>query len=169
MQKPLEHCLRFGELYVYYEKDCKLSHGERHVLFGRAYSYTSSQSPEKWLAERSGKQLEDSDIESELYTWGGRYALLYANRIYMDYAGLLGMYYYEKDGLVVISPSLTILHDRFGIEEIADKPSFSWGAFLNYFPAPLTMLEGVRKLINSQMLHIVHSGGGTAYPSYRVS
>ncbi len=85
-------------------------------------------------------------------TWCGRYVLIAKEHIYLDACGMLGVFY----GFGCVSNSMHVLvqHLRLQTEplEVDD--------WLNWLPGPLTHVEGILRLLPSQVLNyyeeIVH-------------
>ena len=76
-------------------------------------------------------------------TWCGRYALLAGGRVYLDAAGLLGVFF----GSGGVSSSCRILAASMGLPE----KRFASSSSLNWLPGPLTQYEEIRRLLPSQI------------------
>ncbi len=150
----LEYIIK-DDIYFYYGSDLKVLRGDSYILFGDVFSYNEDHPIQKGLSLLDNSDFDMRSLEKELYFWGGRFVLYYKNRFFMDYCGLLGLFYYNDSKNWYITSSLKLLYQNLKIKMIEDSPIFNWGGqFLNYFPLPQTMLVGVNKLDNCDGLEI---------------
>lgn len=76
-------------------------------------------------------------------SWCGRYVLIVQGQVYLDAAGLMGVFYGDGG----ISGSVRILAGVMGLEERIYQPS----ADMNWLPGPLTQYNQIRRLLPSQI------------------
>lgn len=108
-------------------------------LLGHAWSVTSDN---QIITLRGGT---DSLLEAEK-GWSGRYLLIIGNKIYLDANGLLGVFY-DKD---TVSSSMNIMFRLRG--QKMRYPKIKHGIPLDFIPGEYTELEGVKRLLPSQVL-----------------
>lgn len=145
-------CLKITEeLYLSYQKNLNLEIIDNKL--GKAYligiAFQVLEDKENAIEEI--KKLETvEEVKKCLATLSGRYLLIIDNKIYMDFSGSLGVYYGEIEKSSVISSSLALIQEIFQLEEeeyiSLEKSS------LKYFPPPLTIVKGIKKLLCSEIL-----------------
>lgn len=133
-----------------YQKNLKvyLSKGNRQgVLIGMVWQCDEKRkTPFEELDRLTHEdKIEVNDIYEMEKTWCGRYVLIVGNTIYLDAAGLLGIFYAND----VLSSSYAILCD---IVKIKDKyPDKTFGIGMCYQPGTLTMHKSIKRLLPTQV------------------
>ncbi len=138
---------------------------ERYTLIfnGEIYNYRELK---KELPEYSWKTESDTEVILAAYAkWGkatfGKLNGMFALALYdkdteelilaRDKGGIKPLYYYEKDGRLSFSSELPALLEA-GVPRKLDTEALGHYLRLKYVPAPLTMVQGVRKLIPGHVL-----------------
>lgn len=150
-------CMSFGECWISYDKHLRIQSqkdisGVEWLLIGAAFS-----------AEKEGSSpLQDiansktEDVIKKTFYWAGRWVLMNKKALYTDATGLMGLYYTKVDGRWIISTSLHILYElnpeRYGVIERKVKVHDQFHSY----PAPGSILKGVRKLFPSQYIQYDH-------------
>lgn len=99
----------------------------------------------------------EKDIEDILYYMCGRYVVIYDAKLYLDAFGLLGVFYCCEDDKYFISNDLNT-YTQYLNKKVNDY-AFDWHKdFLNYMPAPLTTMDGVFKMLNTQYVEFNRGG-----------
>lgn len=121
------------------------------LLLGTAWNVIEDMPEPTEELENLGKQyyryIPDEQIDMVEKNWCGRYVLIVQGRIYLDAAGLLGIFY-SKEG---ISSSSQILADVMGLPEKIYRPPAS----IPWLPAPLTHYEQIRRLFPGQVYNYI--------------
>ncbi len=117
------------------------------VILGDAWQTDAKQdSPQAIIQTLSSSTPTDEIIAIEK-SWCGRYLLIVGERIFLDAVGLLPIFYSEK----TFSCSLRLLCKK---ESIAPRnPRIKDNTGMNWQPAPLTVYDGVRRLLPSQIIN----------------
>lgn len=98
---------------------------------------------------------EFSSIQECLDTCSGRFMVLFGDTIYTDACGLLGLFYTEiMNRGFIITDSLNILKRYFSISYRGDFQKYYKKDKYMFYPGPLSILENVYKLMNTQCLYI---------------
>lgn len=115
------------------------------LLLGNAWKVTAGTPTEDLenLAERYNTYIPDEEIDLMEQNWCGRYVLIIQGRVYLDAAGLLGIFF-SSEG---ISSSILILADIMGLPEKIYQPSPG----MTWLPAPLTQYEEIKRLLPGQV------------------
>lgn len=97
----------------------------------------------------------ETSVEHVTMGWAGAWALIGGDRLTTDVGSLLGVYYVpesvnDSQGAVIAS-SLPLIDELRG-RRAAPHPRLQWQSGLDWYPPPLTGVEGVRKLLASQSL-----------------
>lgn len=122
---------------------------KRGILLGYAWQAVCDRSsPEESLETllSHGSPTRQDIFEMEK-TWCGRYVLIIDDVLYLDACGMLGVYY----GKGCVSSSMHLLNEHLRLN--AD-PLVTW-PYLNWLPAPLTHIKGIKRLLSSQLLNIL--------------
>jgi len=153
-QKLLKSNIRCFELhngfYLNYHKDLsfKVSRCNNNILLGHAF---------KSLPGSIAKDLNiltERNISSVTSDWSGRWLLIVKDILYLDASGMLGCYYGKHQGKLVVSSSLSLMAESFDFKLRNDYEDISFGNPMNWFPPPLTIFHGVRKLLVGYCLPI---------------
>ena len=145
-------CLKINEeLYLSYQKNLNLKIIDTKLgkayLIGIAFQVLE----DKKNAIEEIKKIESADeIRKCLATLSGRYILIIDSKLYMDFSGSLGVYYGEVESSLVISSSLALIQEIFQLE--TKKHITLEKSSLRYFPPPLTIIKGIKKLLCSEIL-----------------
>lgn len=92
------------------------------------------------------KKINSIDqISDVIYTWAGRWLLIYKDRIFMDACGLLGCFYTEEG---VLSSSINCINQFMNKKNINPRIIHHFG--INYFPGPNTQYSYIKRLMPSQ-------------------
>lgn len=150
-------CMSFGECWISYDKHLRIQSqkdisGVEWLLIGAAFSAEKEGSSP--LQDIANSKTEDV-IEKTFY-WAGRWVLMNKKALYTDATGLMGLYYTKVDGRWIISTSLHIIYElnpeRYGAIERKVKVHDQFHSY----PAPGSILKGVRKLFPSQYIQYNH-------------
>lgn len=105
-------------------------------------------------------KFKSTDISEIYQSWAGRWVLIGNNEVHLDCSGLLGCFYSDGNEEKWISSSLAILQEIGAYKERPEK--LKHGTGIEWYPLPMTRLDGVKKLLPSQTLEL-----GTFKPKYR--
>ena len=139
-----------GWILSYHEKlPVYFSKSKQALLLGVAWQVIPGrESPEKELNElpmdETGHLSDDQVMDLE-ESWCGRYVLICEDRVYLDNAGMLGVFY-SRDGL---SSSCALLARAMGLEEKRYAPH----RVINWMPCPDTQYTEIHRLLPSQVYH----------------
>lgn len=133
-----------------------VSLSKRVILLGHAWQVEPNRNKPEEEIESIDLFVENTDdFFSSIYrmeeTWNGRYILLVDNWLFLDASGLLGCFYSEEIG-GVLSNSLALLCDITGKK--VNEPSIEWGKFPDWYIGPCTPINGIRRLMPSQIYNI---------------
>lgn len=104
-------------------------------------------------AEEIANSITDEQVREATYSWTGRWVLISESSVMTDAGGLLGVYYVSPiKGEVIGSSSLSLLKKHFGTHTLSRRLLGWYG--MNWFPPPLTPINGVRKLLPDQILDL---------------
>ncbi|MFA7430758.1 MAG: hypothetical protein WCZ23_11425 [Rhodospirillaceae bacterium] len=91
----------------------------------------------------------DAGLADVLWSWSGRWALLWGDRLYPDAGAMLGLHYRVEDGVVTVASSPAYFLDR--------DPADRLNTYEPQFGAPIlpgTAIAGVRKVLPSYSLSL---------------
>ena len=97
------------------------------------------------------QQTSSENIPLLTTTWAGRWLLVSNCSVIPDAACLLGAFTYETNNDLFITGSLSLLSD-ITQTTVRDFRTIGWYGF-NWYPAPGSKLEGVRRLLPDQIYH----------------
>lgn len=120
-----------------------VSDNKKYVLIGECWSIKEDEDPARIIAETldlNAKMI----LERENY-WCGRYVLILEDRVYMDAAGTMSIFYHEE----LLSNSLNLLRELLGYE-LKHEKLFD-GLSPDFVPGTKTQYSGVRRLLPSQV------------------
>ena len=136
---------------LHYAPDLNISfHNDQIVLIGHAWQANPEcPSPIEELTALSEKeQVTHEDLFAIEKNWCGRYLLIADGWIYLDACGLINIFY-SKD---TIASSLGVLSTVENREVIL--PPIEHRKSPDFVPGMMTLYEGVRRLMPSQLLNI---------------
>ena len=127
-----------------WEKHLKvlISEDRNVCLLGHSWSVV-----EEGFDVRKVLTMSREEILNEEKNWSGRYLLIIGKEIYLDAAGLLGVFYDED----IISSSLALIFRIKGRKVV--YPKIKHGISLDFVPGEYTECEGVKRLLPSQVLN----------------
>ena len=131
-------------LHVCHNPDCSV------LLLGHAWSVVSEEelySPYHFI-ESASKDISEEDIIKEECHWCGRYIVIANNRIYLDTAGVLGVFYSPE----VISSSLHVACTYLCIPMV--YPDIKLKENPDFVPGMQTTYPEIKRLLPSQVLHM---------------
>lgn len=104
------------------------------------------------------KDSHTHEITSKYFYWAGRWTLIGNNQIHIDCVGLYSHYYYQKNDEWYISPSMGIVVNC-NIEDFPDiENSLIQNISFDWYPAPLTKVDGIYRMFTSQIIQISEKG-----------
>lgn len=149
--------VRLKEGYILsYQKRLKVyvaKGNKQGLLIGVAWQTDADKmAPEQELERLLEKKetIQHKDICEMEQSWCGRYVLIIEHTIYLDAAGLLGVFYAQT----ALSSSYSILCDVIGISN--KYPNKSFGIGLGFQPGMLTMHNEIRRLLPSQIYDFIN-------------
>ncbi len=137
---------------LYYHNQLSVFYLEKSdaVLLGEAWQVMPDRkSPEeelRLLSERISGYIDRKEILNMEMSWCGRYVLIVQGTVYMDTAGLLGVFYSDFG----ISSSEMLLAEQMKLELRLYEPVGK----ANYCPGPLTPYQKIRRLLPGQIYHL---------------
>lgn len=136
--------------YLYYHKDLNVefSHCRKNVLVGLAFKSTDGE------VSADLDELTIENYASSTSDWSGRWIALIDNQIHLDPGGMLGCYYHINEDVITASSSLCLMQELVGCEKNSDFLEIKHGNAMNWFPPPLTILNGVNKLLVGESLSL---------------
>jgi len=151
--------------FIYYEKSLRISFatdvdGCDWYLFGQAYCVNEyGKTPMDDI-----KECHTDEIAKKYFFWTGRWCLFGNNQFHSDCVGLMSLYYFNDNGQWYVTPSLHLIYDfNFTTFQNHKKNLFRNGC-LDWFPAPLCRLNGVKRTVATQYLLLK---GGEITPEFR--
>lgn len=104
------------------------------------------------------KEERFESLQQCLETCSGRYVVIFHDMIYTDTSGLMGLFYtYIGNQGYVVTSSLSILKRYFSIKYRDNFQSMYKKDKYMFYPGPLSILQGVYKLMNTQFLQIANN------------
>lgn len=133
--------------------------GRSWALVGLAFQTDSSRRPptDELQLMRSGA------VEETYRTWSGRWLLMGEDEVHLDACGSLGCVYStspDESTPVWISSSPVLVRDllQAGGGRRAAAPPIAHASGMDWYPAPRTRFDGVRRLMPSQILRLARNG-----------
>ena len=148
---PNFHRVRlFAGFFLYYHMDLDIaaSDGSKNLLLGSAFKSTPG------VISDDLRAINTDNIADITSNWSGRWLVIVANTLHLDPGGMLGCYYGLQAGEPVLSSSLALLNEIFSFEKNNDYKDIKHGNAMNWFPPPLTIFNGVKKLLVGQAINI---------------
>lgn len=135
--------------YLNYQANLAIATSEDQsiVLLGDAWQVDKdAEEPVAFIRHHSAQEkgIQETIIREE-NSWNGRYILLVGDEIYPDAVGTLGVFYSENS----FSSSLRLLCD-YEHKPIA-FPDNTRGVYPDFVPGPLTHIDGIKRLLPSQI------------------
>lgn len=143
----LYKCNRF--LYSHQELKKYVSSNGSVIVLGEVWQAD----PERMHPYDEAEKLSRQEFSlEEVYemekTWCGRYVLIVEEYLFLDTAGLLGVFYDEKN----ISSSLHVMCEVEKRKIV--KPKICHGIMPNFIPGEVTEYKGIKRLLPSQVYNI---------------
>ncbi|WP_448563822.1 hypothetical protein [Thalassotalea ganghwensis] len=126
----------------------KLSQCGDNILLGLAFKSISGNIKDDL------NKVNHSNVSLMTSDWSGRWLLIIKGNLYLDASGMLGCYYGQCDKGLVVSSSLSLIAEHYDFKPRTDYQKISYGNSMNWFPPPLTIFHGVRKLLIGHYLSI---------------
>ncbi len=120
-----------------------VSDNKKYALIGECWSIKADEDPVRIITETLDINTE-MILERENY-WCGRYVLILEDRVYMDAAGTMSIFYHNK----FLSNSLNLLRELLGYE-LKQEKLFD-GLSPDFVPGIGTQYPGVKRLLPSQI------------------
>ncbi|WP_418417773.1 hypothetical protein [Blautia sp.] len=117
------------------------------ILIGNAYSIKDELNLYNWI----NKFVSLNDVLEETSFWSGRWILLWHEYLIPDASALLNVYY----GLDFISSSMALIAENLDALSKRKDVHISDYYGLNFFPSPLTPLNGIKRLMPGQVYNFV--------------
>mgnify|MGYP003666460558 FL=1 len=135
-------------LYYHTDLDVAFSNCKVNVLIGSAFKSTQG------TISNDLNTINTDNIADITSDWSGRWLIIIGNSLHIDPGGMLGCYYGLQAGEPVLSSSLALLNEIFSFEKNNDYKDIKHGNAMNWFPPPLTIFNGVKKLLVGQAINI---------------
>jgi hypothetical protein len=118
---------------------------KRALLLGWAFQLASDESaPQNQLSALASNELPDS-----YRTWTGRWLLVLGDRVHGDATCSIPIFF----GKGVVSSSLSLIREMTGAEW-KQHHQLIYGFGVDWYPAPITPLDGIARLLPSQVLSL---------------
>lgn len=98
--------------------------------------------------------ITEKNYLTKTSNWSGRWILIINHKVFLDPSGMLGCYYGEYNNAMLISSSLSLINEGFVFERDNNYEDIVYGKMMNWFPPPLTVYKGVKKLLVGQKLNL---------------
>ena len=119
--------------------------GNRALLLGWAFQLASDESaPQDQLSALASDELPD-----RYRTWTGRWVLVVGEKVHGDATCSMPIFF----GKGVLSSSLSLIREMTGAEW-KDHHELFYDFGVNWYPAPITPLDGISRLLPSQVLSL---------------
>lgn len=151
LTKPSFDSIELGKgLYLNYHTNLSItvSRCRHNILIGLAFKSTRGNINDDL------NKLEQGNVSQVTSDWSGRWLLIVKGNLYLDASGMLGCYFGQHNNELIISSSLSLMAECFDFKKRVDYKDISYGNPMNWFPPPLTPLDGVRKLLVGECLAI---------------
>lgn len=148
---PQFETIELKNAYLLYHRDLEIQihfdqNHNKWILVGTAFSTDlMDKTPESDMLSGTEKSIVEAS-----FNWSGRWALINEHTIYTDATGLMGLYYYCKNNMWVVSSSLNVIYTFFPNSMWKLKKEIIVDEISHSFPAPDTVLQGVSKVFPSQ-------------------
>lgn len=98
------------------------------------------------------RHCREGDLFQVSRTWAGRWVLAGEHTVQMDATGMLGCFYtIDNEATVRVSSSAALLQDKV---DCGSRHNLSHGEGLEWYPPPSSALQGINRLLPSQILRI---------------